>query len=115
MAGQHNAVAAGNYSSEHIIGKWYLVPDLRLREHRFTVPLDYSSDRSSSSPKISVFAREVVAGFFLFDRIESNRIISFRLVLLMDFKLLNIGNVNGAIVSIFTIIIFFNYFSHFFE
>lgn len=44
---------------QHITGDWYSVPDLRLRDHRFTVPLDYSS---RSSPNISVFAREVVAG-----------------------------------------------------
>lgn len=36
------------------------MPDLRLRDHRFTVPLDYSIDRNAS-PKISVFAREVVS------------------------------------------------------
>lgn len=48
----------------HIAGNWYSVPDLSLRDHRFTVPLDYSA---SSSTSIAVFAREVVAGnaFFL--------------------------------------------------
>ncbi|XP_024989423.1 uncharacterized protein LOC112523959 [Cynara cardunculus var. scolymus] len=50
---------AGNSSLlEHVAGAWYSVPELRLRDHRFTVPLDYSL---SESPKISVFAREVVA------------------------------------------------------
>ncbi|WCJ22696.1 alpha/beta-Hydrolases superfamily protein [Euphorbia peplus] len=44
----------------HVIGDWYSVPDLRLRDHRFDVPLDYSVDRNAS-PKISVFVREVVA------------------------------------------------------
>lgn len=47
-------------SPEHVAGIWYSVPELRLRDHRFTVPLDYSIDRSAS-PKISIFAREVVA------------------------------------------------------
>ncbi|KAI4355138.1 hypothetical protein L6164_003938 [Bauhinia variegata] len=46
-------------SSEHVSGNWYSVPELRLRDHWFTVPLDYSRDLHSSS-KISVFAREVV-------------------------------------------------------
>ncbi|KAK6918312.1 Alpha/beta hydrolase fold-1 [Dillenia turbinata] len=41
--------------AEHVSGSWYSVPDLRLRDHRFTVPLDYSLD---TSPKITVFARE---------------------------------------------------------
>ncbi|XXG82469.1 hypothetical protein AAC387_Pa10g0410 [Persea americana] len=42
----------------HAAGDWYSVPDLRLRDHRFTVPLDHTSP---SSHTISVFAREVVA------------------------------------------------------
>ncbi|KAL9435176.1 hypothetical protein AB3S75_021444 [Citrus x aurantiifolia] len=58
MAG--NNAAAGVSSPEHVAGKWYSVPDLRLRDHRFTVPLDYALDRDAS-PKISLFAREVVA------------------------------------------------------
>ncbi|XP_011023272.1 PREDICTED: uncharacterized protein LOC105124825 [Populus euphratica] len=45
---------------DHVAGTWYSVPDLRLRDHRFTVPLDYSIDRNASL-KISVFAREVVS------------------------------------------------------
>ncbi|KAD7477085.1 hypothetical protein E3N88_00221 [Mikania micrantha] len=45
---------------EHVVGAWYSVPELRLRDHHFTVPLDYSQSRSQS-PKISVFAREAVA------------------------------------------------------
>lgn len=47
-------------SPEHVAGSWYSVPGLRLRDHRFTVPLDYSLHQLSS-PKISLFAREVVA------------------------------------------------------
>ncbi|GMH00471.1 hypothetical protein Nepgr_002310 [Nepenthes gracilis] len=47
-------------SSDHDVGKWYSVPELRLRDHHFTVPLDYCMD-SKTCPKISVFAREVVA------------------------------------------------------
>ncbi|GAB4861670.1 hypothetical protein Ancab_036923 [Ancistrocladus abbreviatus] len=47
-------------SPDHVVGKWYSVPELRLRNHYFTVPLDYSSD-SKTSPKISIFAREVAA------------------------------------------------------
>lgn len=48
-------------SPEQITGDWSSVPSLRLRDHRFTVPLDYSRGLQSS-PKITVFAREVVAG-----------------------------------------------------
>ncbi|KAB1219501.1 Proline iminopeptidase [Morella rubra] len=58
MAGANSN--AGDFAPDHIAGKWYSVPDLRLRDHYFTVPLDHSLDRGSSS-KISVFAREVVA------------------------------------------------------
>ncbi|XP_022871149.1 uncharacterized protein LOC111390353 [Olea europaea var. sylvestris] len=46
--------------SEHVTGYWFSVPDLRLRDHHFTVPLDYSLD-IRTCPKISVFAREVVS------------------------------------------------------
>ncbi|XP_061360162.1 uncharacterized protein LOC133304183 isoform X2 [Gastrolobium bilobum] len=53
-------LAAGHSSPEHVSGEWHSVPELRLRDHRFTVPLDYSVGHHSS-PKISVFAREVVA------------------------------------------------------
>ncbi|KDP43915.1 hypothetical protein JCGZ_20925 [Jatropha curcas] len=49
---------ASNSLPEHVVGTWYSVPDLRLRDHRFTVPLDYSADRNGT--KISIFAREVV-------------------------------------------------------
>lgn len=56
-----HGLAAGVSSSEHFTGDWYSVPELRLRDHRFTVPLDHSQG-SHSSPKITVFAREVVAG-----------------------------------------------------
>ncbi|KAI3931470.1 hypothetical protein MKW92_045046 [Papaver armeniacum] len=49
----------------HIAGNWFSVPELRLRDHRFTVPLDYTSNhhqhQQSSSSVISVFAREVVS------------------------------------------------------
>lgn len=55
---------SGDSSPEHVAGKWYSVPDLRLRDHRFTVPLDYSVDRRES-PTISIFAREVVAGIYV--------------------------------------------------
>lgn len=54
-------LAAGDPSPEHVTGDWYSVPELRLRDHRFTVPLDHSRG-PHSSPKITVFAREVVAG-----------------------------------------------------
>ncbi|XP_057979739.1 uncharacterized protein LOC131165736 [Malania oleifera] len=50
----------GDTSLEHVVGQWYSVPELRLRDHHFTVPLDYSLDRRTC-PKISIFAREVVA------------------------------------------------------
>ncbi|KAH8488739.1 hypothetical protein H0E87_024392 [Populus deltoides] len=52
--------SASDSTPDHISGTWYSVPGLRLRDHRFTVPLDYSIDRNAS-PKISVFAREVVS------------------------------------------------------
>ncbi|XVF73115.1 hypothetical protein PTKIN_Ptkin12aG0175800 [Pterospermum kingtungense] len=52
-------VAADTSSSEHVAGNWYSVPDLRLRDHRFMVPLDYKFP--AASYKISIFAREVVA------------------------------------------------------
>ncbi|PIA49223.1 hypothetical protein AQUCO_01300219v1 [Aquilegia coerulea] len=47
---------------EHIAGNWFSVPELRLRDHYFTVPLDYNNNNTSTNnTKISVFAREVVA------------------------------------------------------
>jgi hypothetical protein len=56
-AGSVYVDVAGESKSEHVTGKWFSVPELRLRDHRFIVPLDYSK----SSPKITVFAREIVA------------------------------------------------------
>ncbi|XP_056693586.1 uncharacterized protein [Spinacia oleracea] len=53
---------AGDSPADHVIGNWFSLPELRLRDHYFTVPLDYSLRSDSSFPKISVFAREVVAG-----------------------------------------------------
>ncbi|XP_042472942.1 proline iminopeptidase-like [Zingiber officinale] len=50
--------AMANLEAVHNAGTWYSVPDLSLRDHRFTVPLDYSA---SSGANIAVFAREVVA------------------------------------------------------
>ncbi|EPS64104.1 hypothetical protein M569_10671, partial [Genlisea aurea] len=41
-------------------GDWFSAPGLRLRDHRFTAPLDYSRI-GIDSPMISLFAREVVA------------------------------------------------------
>ncbi|KAI5647190.1 hypothetical protein M9H77_33195 [Catharanthus roseus] len=55
------ATGAELSSTEHVTGNWFSVPELRLRDHRFSVPLDYSLDHATS-PKISIFAREVVAG-----------------------------------------------------
>ncbi|KAK7243298.1 hypothetical protein RIF29_38091 [Crotalaria pallida] len=52
--------SAVDSSPEHDSGDWYSAPEIRLRDHRFTVPLDYSQGLHSS-PKVSVFAREVVA------------------------------------------------------
>lgn len=52
------AAGSGSISTEHVTEKWFSVPELRLRNHRFSVPLDYSKN----SPKITVFAREIVAG-----------------------------------------------------
>lgn len=52
---------AGESKPEHVTGKWFSVPELRLRDHRFIVPLDYSFN-SKTYPKITVFAREIVAG-----------------------------------------------------
>ncbi|XP_018675961.2 uncharacterized protein LOC135627521 isoform X2 [Musa acuminata AAA Group] len=51
------ALAAADREHQ-IAGDWYSVPDLSLRDHRFTVPLDYAAP---SGPTITVFAREVVA------------------------------------------------------
>lgn len=51
---------AGDSPKEHVAGEWFSVPELRLRDHRFIVPLDYSADPKASS-KISIFAREVVS------------------------------------------------------
>ncbi|XP_060668502.1 uncharacterized protein LOC107432885 isoform X2 [Ziziphus jujuba] len=59
MAGA-NSSTSGDQSSDHVPGNWYSVPDLRLRDHHFTVPLDYSLNLRTS-PKISIFAREIVA------------------------------------------------------
>ncbi|XP_070038221.1 uncharacterized protein LOC107829227 isoform X2 [Nicotiana tabacum] len=59
MAANKTATVDGKSTPDHVAGGWYSVPDLRLRDHRFIVPLDYSLD-DSSSPKITVFAREVV-------------------------------------------------------
>ncbi|KAL7121456.1 hypothetical protein ACP275_02G182900 [Erythranthe tilingii] len=50
-----NSASAG----KHISSDWFSVPELRLRDHRFTVPLDYSID-DITSPRITVFVREVV-------------------------------------------------------
>ncbi|KAJ9681397.1 hypothetical protein PVL29_020330 [Vitis rotundifolia] len=58
MAGANSS--AGDSLSDHVAGAWYSVPGLRLRDHYFTVPLDYSLD-CSTCPKISIFAREVVS------------------------------------------------------
>ncbi|KAK1286321.1 hypothetical protein QJS10_CPB20g02155 [Acorus calamus] len=52
----------GGEEKQHWVGEWYSVPDLRLRGHRFSVPLDYSSDITTHRHcRISVFAREVVS------------------------------------------------------
>lgn len=56
------SMGATKVSPDHFTGAWYSVPGLRLRDHRFTVPLDYSLAHQSSCITISVFAREVVAG-----------------------------------------------------
>ncbi|KAL9234498.1 hypothetical protein vseg_009367 [Gypsophila vaccaria] len=48
------------FSGDHTVGNWFSAPELRLRDHFFTVPLDYSL-QLDSSPTITVFAREVVA------------------------------------------------------
>ncbi|CAL0304696.1 unnamed protein product [Lupinus luteus] len=52
--------SAVDSSLDHVSDDWYSVPEIRLRNHWFTLPLDYSQGLHSS-PKISVFAREVVA------------------------------------------------------
>ncbi|GAB2230909.1 hypothetical protein Droror1_Dr00015206 [Drosera rotundifolia] len=53
-----DAAATPAQEKDHVVGEWYSVPDLRLRDHRFRVPLDYDA---SEGRVISVFAREVVA------------------------------------------------------
>jgi hypothetical protein len=54
-------VTHSSSSPEHVVGDWFSVPSLLLRNHTFIVPLDYSRGLQSS-PKITVFVREVVAG-----------------------------------------------------
>ncbi|XP_077251385.1 alpha/beta-Hydrolases superfamily protein [Tasmannia lanceolata] len=49
----------GPLKKQHRAGHWCSVPDLSLRDHHFTVPLDY--DHNNNDNNISVFAREVVA------------------------------------------------------
>ncbi|ERN05045.1 uncharacterized protein LOC18433212 [Amborella trichopoda] len=44
---------------EHRVEAWFSVPDLRMRDHTFRVPLDYTA--ISLTSKISIFVREVVA------------------------------------------------------
>ncbi|KAG6427179.1 hypothetical protein SASPL_111419 [Salvia splendens] len=46
-------------AGERVTSGWFSVPDLRLRNHRFTVPLDYTLS-DPASQKISIFVREVV-------------------------------------------------------
>lgn len=74
----NKASLAAAASPDHVAGDWYSVPELRLREHRFTVPLDYSRG-PHSSPKISVFAREVVAGnstqLLIVSNFDANRLL----------------------------------------
>lgn len=77
MAGVYSSVGAS--SPEHFAGAWYSVPDLRLRDHYFTVPLDYSLDRSSC-PKITIFAREVVSGTEIDSLIMFNSLSSWFIV-----------------------------------
>ncbi|WJX77487.1 hypothetical protein P8452_60791 [Trifolium repens] len=52
--------SSSSSSPDHVVGDWFSVPSLLLRNHTFTVPLDYSRGLQSS-PKITVFVREVVA------------------------------------------------------
>ena len=59
MAGLKSIAA----ESGHVAGDWYSVPDLRLRDHHFTVPLDY---HRPDSPNISLLARELVSGVCIF-------------------------------------------------
>ncbi|XP_075519137.1 uncharacterized protein LOC142553041 isoform X2 [Primulina tabacum] len=54
------AASATGGEDARVTGEWFSVPELRLRDHRFTVPLDYSLDYSAS-PKVSVFVREIVS------------------------------------------------------
>nr|GMD38058.1 Alpha/beta hydrolase-1 [Ipomoea batatas] len=59
MSRGNSSAAAGDYSPDHVVGDWFSVPELRLRDHRFAVPLDHSLDPRTSAT-ISIFAREVV-------------------------------------------------------
>lgn len=43
--------------NEHTVGRWYSLPDLQIRDHRFSVPLDY---KSPGDALVTVYAREVV-------------------------------------------------------
>ncbi|GJU14434.1 hypothetical protein Tco_1142400 [Tanacetum coccineum] len=60
-AGMSNEDAEIINMQKEEIRNGYSVPELRLRDHHFTVPLDYSVPQS---PKITVFAREAVAVSF---------------------------------------------------
>lgn len=63
-----SVMGGSKVSPDHFTGSWFSVPGLRLRDHRFNVPLDYSLADQSGCVTISVFAREVVAGnSFRFD------------------------------------------------
>ncbi|XP_038681737.1 proline iminopeptidase-like [Tripterygium wilfordii] len=60
MVGSDASAAASCFTPDHVAGNWFSVPNLRLRDHRFTVPLDYSREPRASL-NITVVAREVVA------------------------------------------------------
>ena len=78
--------SGGCSQSDHVAGDWYSVPDLRLRDHSFTAPLDYSLD-CSTCPKITIFAREVVSGtvigFLIMLSLPSFLLIGLDLMLLL--------------------------------
>lgn len=85
---------AADSGPTHVVGDWYSVPELRLRDHRFSVPLDHSLSNSSASPKISVFAREVVAGAWTAFRLSLFwlALLSFFLGCLFSFSLAKVSS-----------------------
>ncbi|PNW85587.1 hypothetical protein CHLRE_03g193700v5 [Chlamydomonas reinhardtii] len=55
------AVEVAGVLPRHEVGQTFLVPGLVIREHFFTVPLDYNGSEATAGKTITIFAREVMA------------------------------------------------------